>query len=163
MLYNKCFTFKNLDVSTKTFLSQYCQIHLLNLGEIFPSLYISSKFVDLSLFLIDYQSINTRTYKSTMGHCIPYIYIYIIILCSCLIGLIRIEDVACMGEICVYIVAMTARRGREAKRSFPFPPKYCWMNNSNNLYDYSIPHELKNLVLDQCNANIYLLMLLIYN
>ena len=62
----------------RLFLSEYCQIHLLNIREIFPSLYIFYKFVDFSLFLIDYQSINIRTYNSTMVHFIPYIYYYYI-------------------------------------------------------------------------------------
>ena len=46
-----------------------------SLREIFPSLYISSKFVDFPLFLIDYQCLNIRTYNTTMVHFIPY-YIY---------------------------------------------------------------------------------------
>ena len=48
----------------------------------------------------------------------------------------RVCDMCC-------IVAMTSGRGRGGKRRFPFPPKYCLMNNYNNLYDCSIPHKLK--------------------
>ena len=77
---------------------------------------------------------------------------------------------ACVCVICVYIVAMTARRGTEGKRRFPFPLKYCLMNNYNNLYDYSIPHKLKESCAEamQCKyllinvVNIQLIMQSIY-
>ena len=79
-----------------------------------------------------------------MVHCMPYIYVSIIPLCSCLISVIRtsIEYVPCLYV--VYIVTMTVRRGgRDRRRIFPFPSKFCWLNNYIILYDYSIPHELK--------------------
>ena len=60
--------------------------------------------LDFSLFLIDYQSINIRTYNSTMVHFIPYI-----ILCSCLTGWIRIEDVA--SYLRTYSMTSGGRRG----------------------------------------------------
>ena len=100
-----------------------------------------------------------------MVHFIPYI-----ILCSCLIGWIPIEDVACVCVIYVYIVSMTTCRGREGKRRFPFPLKYSLMNNYNNLYDYSIPNKLKESCSEamQCKyllinvVNIQLIMQPIY-
>ena len=65
---------------------------------------------------------------------------------------------------------MTTCRGREGKRRFTFPPKYCLMNNYNNLYDYSIPHKLKGTCSEamQCKyllinvVNIQLIMQSIY-
>ena len=62
-----------------------------------------------------------------------------------------------MCVIYVYIVSMTARRGREGKRRFPFPPKYCLMNNYNNLYDYSIPHKLKESCLSSIFLSVFLM------
>ena len=77
-----------------------------------------------------------------IGYWTINIYI-IIILCSCLICLIRtnIVHVTCVHVKWVYNVVMTARSGRESK-GFPSSIN-CLSNNEINLYDYIIPHKLE--------------------
>ena len=98
----------------RLFLSQYYQFHLLNLREIFPSLYFSSKFVDFFFFLIDYKHLNIRTYNTSMVHFIPNIPIIILYSClieTCLWCIVCIPvTVRLVNYICSPLVDLTVTR-----------------------------------------------------